>query len=145
VSALHVLLKVAGAEYVVAAADVLQMESYSGATRVPGTSGHVAGLIQVRGRVLPVIDLRARFGLERHDPTADARVIVVQQGSRAVALLADSAREVVRIDPAQFHTAPQMMTDAGQGFVKSLARVGERLVMLLDLPRVLGEERTDAQ
>ena len=58
-SILHVVFKVADAEYVVAAADVLQMESYTGATRVPGALPYVAGVVQVRGRVVPVVDIVA--------------------------------------------------------------------------------------
>ena len=90
--------------------------------------------------MLPVIDLRARFGIEPQAPTLDSRVVVVKSADRAVALLADRAREVLRIDPAQFRDAPELGADAGQGFVKSVAHAGERLVMLLDVPKVIGNE-----
>jgi purine-binding chemotaxis protein CheW len=140
VSTLHVLFKVADGNYVLAAADVLHMDTFTGATPVPGSPPHVAGLVQVRGRVVPVVDLRARFGSQPQPVTPESRVVVVQQGERVVALLADSAREVVRIDTEDFRETPEMMADAGQGFVKSVVRVGERLLMLLDLPKVIGEE-----
>ena len=140
-SLLHVLFKVAGAEYALPYPDVLLMESYTGSTRVPGAPPHVAGLMQVRGRVLPVIDLRVRFGLERQPVTPDSRVVVVQAGPRALALLADSAREVVKIDPESYRPAPEMVAESGQGFVKSVAHAGSRLVMLIDLDKVIGEER----
>jgi purine-binding chemotaxis protein CheW len=144
-SLLHVLFKVAEAEYVLPASEVLHMESYTGATRVPGTAAHVAGLVQVRGRVLPVIDLRVRFGLEPHRLSADSRLVVAQRGERPVALLADSAREVLRIDPALFRTTPELGEDTGQAYVKAIARAGDRLVMLLDLARVVGEEPIHAE
>jgi purine-binding chemotaxis protein CheW len=137
---LHVLFRVADANYVLAATDVLHMDAFTGATPVPGAPPHVAGLVQVRGRVVPVVDLRARFGAPARQSSPEARVVVVQQGERVVALLADSAREVVRIDAKDFRETPDMMADAGQGFVKSVARVGDRLLMLLDLPKVIGEE-----
>jgi purine-binding chemotaxis protein CheW len=142
-SVLHVLFKVAGAEYALPYSEVLHMESFAGATRIPGAPPYVAGLMQVRGRVLPVIDLRVRFGLEPQAVTPDSRVVVVQNEKRALALLADSAREVVKIDPAECRAAPEMVTETGQGFVKSVAHAGKRLVMLIDLPRVIGEERID--
>jgi purine-binding chemotaxis protein CheW len=142
-SLLHVLFKVGGAEYALPYSDVLHMETFTGATRVPGTAPHVAGLMQVRGRVVPVIDLRVRFGLEGQAVTADSRVVVVQCGPRALALLADSAREVVKIDPETYRDAPEMVADTGQGFVKSVAHAGNRLVMLIDLQRVIGEEQID--
>ena len=139
-SALYVLFKVAQSEYVLDAADVLLMESFTGATQVPGGPPHLAGIIQIRGRVLPVIDLRARFGMQPQAPTLDSRVVVVRSADRAVALLADRAREVLKIDPALFRAAPEVGADSGQGFVKSVAHAGERLVMLLDVPKVIGED-----
>jgi purine-binding chemotaxis protein CheW len=141
---LHVLFRVAGAEYLLAASEVLHMESFAGATKVPGTPAHVAGIMQVRGRVVPVIDLRARFGLEPQAPTQDSRVVIVQKGARAVALLADSAREVVRLDPETFRAAPELVADAGQGFVRSVAHAGNRLLMLLDLPKLIADEAEES-
>jgi purine-binding chemotaxis protein CheW len=142
-SLLHVLFKVAGSEYALPYSDVLHMETFAGATRVPGAPSYVAGLMQVRGRVLPVIDLRVRFGLDPQPSTPDSRVVVVQSGKRPLALLADSAREVLKIDPSEYRDAPEMVSESENGFVKSVARAGNRLVMLIDLQKVIGEERID--
>ncbi|HEY0713762.1 MAG TPA: chemotaxis protein CheW [Polyangia bacterium] len=142
-SELHVLFKVGGSEYAVAASEVLHLESFVTATKVPGAPAHVTGLMQVRGRVVPIIDLRQRFGVGVHEPSSLSRVLVVQVGARAVALLADSAREVMKIDTAEFREAPEMVVDAGQGFVKSVTQTGGRLIMLVDLEKVVGEENTD--
>jgi purine-binding chemotaxis protein CheW len=136
---LHVLFRVADAEYVLPADDVLHMESFSSATRVPGTASYVAGLVQIRGRVIPVLDLRARFGLPSAPTTLDSRVVVVELGERTVGLLVDSAREVIAIEPTAFHPPPDTVTVQAGGFLKSIAAVGKRLVMLIDLPKVLGE------
>jgi purine-binding chemotaxis protein CheW len=139
VSALHVLFKVADVAYVVAAADVLQMESYTGATRVPGTPPYVAGLVQIRGRVVPVIDLRARFELPAVEPSLDTRVVIVQQGERVVGLIVDSAREVVAIESEAWKPPPEVIATQAAGFVKAVAQVKGRLVMLIDCDRVIGE------
>ena len=77
---LHVLFKVGGVDYALPAKDVLHLESYSPPTKVPGAPDHVAGLLQIRRRVVPVVDLRARFGLPKAEPTLDSRVVVVQAG-----------------------------------------------------------------
>jgi purine-binding chemotaxis protein CheW len=138
--ALHVLFKVADSDYVVAASDVLHMESFSGATKVPGTEEHVLGLMQIRQRVVPIIDLRVRFGLPPSAATLDSRVVVVQSAERAVGLLVDSAREVVQIAPEAFHAPPDVVTHRAQGYVARLAQAGARLVMLIDLRKVIGEE-----
>ncbi|WP_437959851.1 chemotaxis protein CheW [Sorangium sp. So ce119] len=140
-SGLHVVLKVADTEYAIAAADVLHMESFTGATRVPGTRPYVGGLIQIRGRVVPVVDLRARFGLPTIEPTLDSRVIVVQSGGRTVGLLVDSAREVVNIAADELRPPPEVMTEESAGFVRAVAKLGKRLVMLVDVGKVIGEEQ----
>jgi purine-binding chemotaxis protein CheW len=142
-SVLHVVFKIDGAEYALPAADVLQMESFNGATPVPGAPPHVAGLMQVRGRVIPVVDARARFGLPPVERSLDSRVVVGQLGSRTVGLLVDSAREVLKLDPDKLQPPPPLVVEGAKGFVKAVAQVGPRLVMLIDFPRVVGEETPD--
>jgi purine-binding chemotaxis protein CheW len=139
-SALHVLFRVADGEYALPASEVLHMESFAGATRVPGTQPHVAGLVQIRSRVIPVIDLRLRFGLPAAELTLDSRVVVVQCGERNVGLLADSAREVLKIDPESFRPPPEVVAQQAGGFVLSVAQVGGRLIMLMSSRTVIGEE-----
>lgn len=139
-STLHVLFKVADSDYALVADDVLHMESFTGATRVPGTLPHVAGLVQIRSRVIPVVDLRARFGLPAQEPSLDSRVMVVQCGERIVGMLADSAREVMHIDKDVFRPPPEIVTEQAAGYIVSVAQVGERLIMLMDSRKVIGEE-----
>lgn len=139
-SMLHVVFRVASAEYVLPASQVLHMETYTGATPVPGAAPYVVGLVQVRSRVLPVVDLRVRFGLPALEPTIDSRILVVQVGTRAVGLLADSAREVLRIEPEKFQPPPELVVEQAAGFVTQVAELGKRLVMLIDSSKVIGEE-----
>jgi purine-binding chemotaxis protein CheW len=141
VSVLHVVFRVGAAEYAMPAADVLQMESFSGATPVPGAAPYVAGIIHVRGRVVPVVDLRARFGLPPIERTLDSRVVVGELHGRTVGLLADSAREVVKLGEGELQPPPAMMSsDGATGFVKAVAYAQKRLLMLLDFAKVIGEE-----
>jgi purine-binding chemotaxis protein CheW len=139
-SDLYVLFRVAEAEYVLPAADVLHMESFSGATHVPGAPAYVAGLMQSRRRVIPVVDLRRRFGLPDIEATLDSRVVVVQTGDRAVGLLADSAREVMKLREDDFQPPPELIAAQSSGYVTHVVRAGARLLMLIDFRKVIGEE-----
>lgn len=141
-STLHVLLEVAGAHYALPADQVLHMEAFEGATRVPGTAPYVLGLMQSRRKVVPVVSLRARFGLPEAAPDLAARVAVVQQGGRTVGLLADSAREVAHIPGDSFRPPPEMVAEQAAGFVKAVAQVKERLVMLIDIDKVVAPGAT---
>ena len=142
---LHVLCKIADAEYVLPAADVVQMESYVGATKVPGAGEQVAGLVQIRGRVVPVLDMRVVFGLPAVPPTIDSRVVVMKRGDRTVGLLVDRAREVLRIPTGDFQAPPPVVAQQTDGLVKAVVQAGTRLLMVIDFAKVIGEEREHAQ
>lgn len=140
---LHIVFVVAGSEYALPVDAILQMESFTGATSVPGVPPYVAGVVTVRGRVVPVIDLRLRFGQPAAEDTLDTRIAVTQVGERVVALRVDSAREVLKLDPEKHQPAPKVVAERSQGFVHAVHSLGARLLLLLDLPKVLGETSHD--
>jgi purine-binding chemotaxis protein CheW len=140
-----VLFRVGDAEYAIPAADVLQMESYEGATAVPNSPPYLAGIVQVRGRVVPVIDLRARFELPATPRTIDSRIVVAQLGERVIGLLVDAAREVARLDPEHVRPPPAMIAAQSAGVVRAIAQLGKRMVMLIDLEKLLAEERVHGE
>jgi purine-binding chemotaxis protein CheW len=145
VSKLHVAFKVGNADYVINADEVLHLESFTQATRVPGAPEFVTGLVQVRGRLVPVIDLRTRFGVPISEHTVDNRIIVVKVGTRVAGLLVDSARDILRLDEGKFEPPPELMGQQADGFVKAVTTVADRLLLLVDVPRVIGEEIVHAQ
>lgn len=140
---LYVLFVVDGTTFALPAHLVLQMETFTGATVVPGAPPWVAGIVQLRGRVIPVVDLRARFGLAPAERTIDTRVVVGEHEGRTVALVADAAREVARITPSQLKPPPRLVELGARGFVGAVVQLGERTVMVLDFKKVIGEETID--
>ncbi|MFW5739856.1 MAG: chemotaxis protein CheW [Myxococcota bacterium] len=142
---LHVVFRVADAEYVLAAEQVLHLEAFEAVTRVPGTPYYVAGVMQTRGQLVPVVDLRRRFHMPEARPTLDSRVIVVQVAQRVIGLLVDRAREVVRLSESSFRTPPELVAARANGFIKAVAEMGpeKRMAMLIDLLRVVGEVKSD--
>jgi len=137
---LHVAFRVGTADYALPAAQVLHLEAFERATHIPGAPAFVAGLVHVRGRVVPVIDLRVRFGLPAVPHVIDHRIVIVQAGARVAGLLVDSAREVLTIDPASVEKPPVVVEEQSSGFVTGIANVAKRLFLLVDVPRILGEE-----
>ncbi|HEY0468539.1 MAG TPA: chemotaxis protein CheW [Polyangiaceae bacterium] len=140
---LHVVFGLAGAEYALPFDSVLQMESYTGATPVPGSPAYVDGIVTVRGLVVPVISLRARLGLPSVELSLDTRIIVTESEGRIVALRVDSAREVLKLDVDKHQPAPSIVSERSSGFVHALHPLGKRLLLLLDLPKLLGENSHD--
>lgn len=137
-SELNVIFKVGDGEYALPADVVLHMESFRGATPVPGAPPHVLGIVQIRGRVIPVVDLRRRFGLGERERELSDRVLVVQHDAREVGLLADSAREVMRVEPDAFVPPPEVATDGARALISGVAQVGDRFLLRLALARLLG-------
>jgi purine-binding chemotaxis protein CheW len=140
---LHVVFVVAGVEYALPVEAVLQMETFDGATAVPGAPAYVAGIVTVRGRVTPVMDLRIRFGLPPSECDMNTRIIVCHSGERVVALRVDAAREVLKLDVEKHQPAPSIVSERSSGFVYAVHSIGTRLLLLIDLPKVLGENAHD--
>lgn len=138
-STLHVICKIGNSEYAIAAADVYQMESYIPATPVPGAPSYVAGLVQIRQKIIPVLNARERFGLPAIASDLETRLVVLNLAERLVAIQVDSAREVQNIAPELFKAPPEIITKQSQGFIKAVANLKERIIMLLDISKIVGE------
>ncbi|HEY1815493.1 MAG TPA: chemotaxis protein CheW [Kofleriaceae bacterium] len=137
---LHVSFRVGDADYVVPAAQVLHLESYTAATPVPGAPDFVAGIVQVRGRLVPIVDLRKRFGLAPVEHTLDHRIVVVQVGERVAGLLVDSAREVLKLDQDAYAPPPEIIEQQAHGFIRAVATVTKRVFLVVDVSRVIAQE-----
>ncbi len=114
-------------------------------TRVPRMPDFVRGVINLRGKVIPVIDLRSRFSLESQEQTERTCIIVVQIGASGhqvtLGIIVDQVSEVVDIGPDQIEPSPDFGTNVDTTFILGMGKVGERVIMLLDLDRVLsGDE-----
>jgi purine-binding chemotaxis protein CheW len=112
-------------------------------TAIPQTADYVEGVTSLRGAVLPVIDLRKRFGLPAGEASKDTRIVVVEMKGQVVGMVVDAVSEVLRVAQEDIEPPPSIVTtvDDGSGngvnFVTGIAKVGERLIMLLDLGQVL--------
>ena len=115
-------------------------------TNVPHAPEYVEGVMNLRGRIVPVIDLRRRFGGAAIANSRKNRVLVVDVESRAVGLMVDSASEVLKISDAQIEPPPNVLTDAATSYVTGVAKHQGRLIILVDLKRILqsGELRLPA-
>ncbi|HTZ51788.1 MAG TPA: chemotaxis protein CheW [Spirochaetia bacterium] len=109
-------------------------------TWLPKAPSCVKGIINLRGDVIPIVDLRERFGLPQQEATAATRVIVVEVETTLVGMVVDSASQVVRIPVDQFSAPPPVMGDATRGYITSVGRRGEELVIMLDVDRILGAD-----
>jgi purine-binding chemotaxis protein CheW len=133
----YILFTVAGTTYALPSGEVRHMEMMEDITRVPNAPSFVDGVVFSRGQVVPVVNLRARFGFERVAHDLRTRLIVVQSGSRLIGLVADAAREFVSIPPEAIQPPHEALSGMSGRYVEGVASIGNRLVLVLNLPRIL--------
>ena len=113
-------------------------------TRVPRTPEFVDGVINLRGRVIPVLDLRKRFGLPTGERTNETRIIVVDVDSRTVGLKVDAVSEVLRLPADTVEPAPAIVTGAESDYIKGVGKLDGRFLILLDVEKILTRTERDA-
>ena len=109
-------------------------------TRVPRTPKFLRGVTNLRGKIVPVVDMRLKFGLEPKEDTARTCTIVVELGSvndQTLGLVVDEVSEVIDIGKDQIEPPPWFGADQGPGFVRGIGKVGDQVLILLDLDEVL--------
>ena len=106
-------------------------------TAVPRAPAFVEGVTNLRGKVLPVIDLRRRFGLPGEEATKDTRIVVVEMNGATVGIGVDGVSEVLRVSPEAIEPPSPIVTTVDSAFIKGIAKIAQRLVILLDLSKVL--------
>lgn len=122
------------------AVDILRVQEINRmveVTRVPKAPHFVEGVINLRGRIIPVLDLRRRFGVPDAERTARSRIVVVNVRGRVVGLIVDSVTEVLRIPRATVEPPPSLGATTGAEFILGVGRINDRLLTLLDLNRLL--------
>jgi purine-binding chemotaxis protein CheW len=106
-------------------------------TSVPDAPDYLEGIINLRGKIVSVIDLRKRFGQQSAEPQRRNRILVVEHLGRLVGLIVDSASEVLKIPESDIEGAPAMMQEGGLDCVTGLGKYQGRLIILLDIAKVL--------
>jgi len=112
-------------------------------TRTPQVPEYVEGVANLRGSIIPIINLRKLFGLEPKPIDADTRTIVVNVGKRTVGCTVDIVTQVVRIGQDAVHSAPETVTGHGANYISGFARVGEQLVILLEVEELLDPQKLE--
>ena len=113
---------------------IIKMQSI---TQLPQTPSYIKGVTNLRGTVLPVIDLRIRFGLEPQQNTKQTRVIIVTMGKIKVGIMVDGVSEVLRVSDESVEPLPPLVNSVNSDFLKGIVRLEDRLIILLEVERVL--------
>ena len=140
----YILFTVAGTTYALASQHVLHIEMIEHITPVPNAPPAIEGVVFSRGQVVPVINLRARFGFDRKALDMRTRLLVIEHAGRRVGLLADEAREFISIAANLIHPPSEAVGGTGGSYLEGVVMLGDRIVLVLDIREVVEATPTAA-
>ena len=127
-------------EYAVDILSVQEINRITEITRVPNAPDFVEGVINLRGKVIPVVNLRKKFGLDTRETDESSRVIIMDIQGVTYGLVVDSVSEVLRIPANIVEPPPPMASSMSSMFIKGIAKLENRLIILIDIDKFLGQQ-----
>jgi purine-binding chemotaxis protein CheW len=113
-------------------------------TKVPNSPDFVEGVINLRGKVIPILDLRIRMGMEKKERDTQTRIIVVDISQKTIGFIVDEVTEVLRIPKSVIETPPDLVSDKKSEFITGIGKLEDRLLILLDLDKIISNDESKA-
>ncbi len=139
----YVIFKLDGEFYGIDIQNVENIERKSKITRVPNTKDYVKGVINLRGNIIPIIDLRTRFMLPKVEMDDETRIIISSFKDFNVGLIVDSCSETLKLSTDNIDKAPDIKVDINEEYISEIGSDGNRIIMLLDLIKIFGTVEED--
>jgi purine-binding chemotaxis protein CheW len=127
-------------EYGVDVRQVQEIRRLSEITTVPRAPAFIRGVINLRGRILPVLDLKRKLGLGEVEARRATRIVVVRIGERLLGLLVDGASQVLKVPESRIEPPPEEVQEKGGDYIRGVAKLDDRLIIVVDLERLLAHE-----
>lgn len=138
--ALYLAFTLEGQDYAVPIQQVQEIRESSKVTPLPNSPRHIKGVLNLRGTIVPIVDLRLRFQLDEKSQDAFSVVVVVNVGGRLAGLVVDTVSDVLRVGSGERCAMSEFEGQAGRPFIEGLAQINGRLLILLDVERLLNPE-----
>jgi purine-binding chemotaxis protein CheW len=123
--------------------EILRVQEIKGISKIrpiPNAPHYVRGVVNLRGTVVPILDLRSRFGMTQIEYNQFSVIIMVSMGKKVVGLVVDAVSDVLNITKDQVEAAPSVSCEADTGFFRGMGKVGEKLVLLLNIDRLVNDQ-----
>ena len=135
-----VVFDLASEHYGVDIADVREIMRMQNITKVPGAMSYVEGVINLRGKVLPVLDLRKRLGLKVAGQTEESRIVIIDISEGEVGVVVDAVTEVLRVPNSSIEPPSSMVAQGNADYLRGIAKLADRLIILLNLNKLLSSK-----
>lgn len=127
-------------EYALPISQVQEIMRVGEITRVPNSPEHVRGVMNLRGRIIPVIELKKRLSLGEAVIDKNSRIVVVENGPKVMGLMVDKVAQVMNISVDQIDKAPDEVVQVQENYIKGVGKIDERMIILLDLEQIIVKE-----
>ena len=123
--------------------NVKEIIPYKESIQVPNTPNFIEGIINYRGNVIPIINLKRRFKLGIEEMTKDTRIVVITLEDKEIGFVVDEASQTLRLDESQIDPAPDIISGVDRKYITGVGKVDNRLLILMDLEKVLTDKEKD--
>ena len=135
-----VVFRILSEEYGLEISGIQEIVRYQNITRIPEAPLFIKGIVNLRGQVIPVVDLKRRFYQVDSQVTEDTRIVVVKVGDKTIGIIADEVSEVLRIPEEAIEPTPTLLNSFNQSGIIGVGKLEGRLLILLDLENTLSSE-----
>jgi len=136
-----VVFKLSNEDFAVEVSSVEAIIKLQAITKVPHAQPHVVGVTNLRGNIVPVIDLKKRLSLPATENSIDTRIIVALLQDSKVGMVVDAVSQVIEIDDSQIEETPQISTNVDSSFIRGIVKIENLLVIMLDLAKIFSDEK----
>ena len=119
---------------------VQEIKGYTAVTKIPNTPAHIKGVLNLRGTIVPIVELRTKFGMETIDYTMFTVIVVVVVREKIMGLVVDAVSDVLNIDKKEIQPAPQFGAKVDVSSLNGIGKSGDKLIALLDMDRLLSDD-----
>jgi purine-binding chemotaxis protein CheW len=134
------VFKVAGEKYALDIMRIKEIQRFQAVTRIPKAPEFIEGVINLRGAVIPIVDMRKRLDLAITEPTKKTRIVIANVGGKIVGILVDEVKEVNRVNRSDIGAAPALARGIGSEYIVGVVKRKDELLLLLDFDRILTTE-----
>jgi len=136
----YVIFKLNREEYGVAISHVQEITEIKSITTVPNTPPFVEGIINLRGKIVPIVSIKKRFDLPQQGEMEEQRIIIINLSEKQVGFIVDDASQVLTLDEDQIENPPELIAGIDRNYIIGIGKVEEKIIVLLDLEKILTEQ-----
>ena len=133
----YVTFKLNGEEYGVDIKDVQEITDFEGCTEIPDMPKFIKGIINIRGTITPVIDLKERLKIIKANEKNDKKIIIINVEGKQIGFIIDSASRVLTLNDEQIDPTPEIISEVVENYIIGVGKLGEELMLILDLKKML--------